>query len=49
MAVYVKSHSGEPLICRGRAKVRRRTVATPVVTGLVAIVGEARDVEARVE
>ena len=49
MAVYVKSHSGVGWMCRGRAKVRRRVVATPVATHLVAIVGEARDVEARVE
>ena len=49
MAVYVKSHSGVGWTCRGRAKVRRRTVATPVVTHLVAIAGKASDHETRVE
>ena len=49
MAVYVKSHSGVGWICRGRAKVRRRSVTTPVVTALVAIAGKARDHETRVE
>ena len=36
-------------MCAGRAKVRRRTVATPTVTPLVAIAGKARDHETRVE
>ena len=49
MTVYVKSHSGVLLICRGRAKVRRRYVATPAVTLFVTVAGKARDVEARVE
>ena len=49
MAVYVKSHSGVGWICRGRAKVKRRTVVTPTVTPLVAFAGKARDHETRVE